>query len=234
MSVDQPEQTTGSPVAPGGGGVAVVGDGYPVQFQAEQQLPRNKGLALLRCFYVPFVDIAAILAILPHVIVLGILEIGVLVTWIISWFTVLFTGQIPRGLFDFEVGVLRWAYRLQAWIFLLTDEYPPFNFDEDAHPVRFSVEYPEAGIPRWRGIPFLSAIMAIPVLIVADVVLLVSWLMMILPPIIPGLIPLFALFSNTGVPEGIYSFVRGGVKLGARAQAYALMLVNPYPPFDIS
>jgi hypothetical protein len=182
---------------------------------------------------VPFVNIAAFLAILPHVVVLAVLEIGVLVTWIVSWFTVMFTGQVPRGIFDFEVGVLRWVYRLQAWIFLLTDQYPPFSFDEDAHPVKFSVAYPESGIPRWRGIPLLSAIMAIPVMIVAEVVLLVSWLMMIIPPFIPGLIPLFALFSRNGVPEGMYSFVRGGVKLGARAQAYALMLAVPYPPFDI-
>jgi hypothetical protein len=159
------------------------------------------------------------------------LEIGVLAVWIVSWFTVLFTGQIPRGMFDFQVGVLRWLYRVQTWMFLLTDDYPPFSFDENAHPVKFTAEYPPDGLPRWRGIPLLSVIMAIPVAIVAYVITLVSWLMLILPPFIPGLIPLFVLFGGR-IPDGIYGFVRGGLRLSARAQAYSLMLVRPYPTFD--
>lgn len=242
MSVDQP----GGPAVPGDPdpGVAAVDPGvapvtppaspdiYPARLDATQQLPRNKGLVLLRCFYVPFLNIVAYLALLPHVLILLVLEIGLLFTWIFSWFAVLFTGQIPRGIFDFEVGVLRWAYRLQAWVFLLTDEYPPFSFDEDASSVKFSVEYPEAGIPRWRGIPLLSAILAIPVFIVAEILLIVSWLMMILPPFIPGLIPLLALFGSNGVPEGLYNFVRGTLRLAMRGQAYALMLVRPYPTFN--
>lgn len=242
MSVDQP----GGPAAPADPdpgqaaadpGVAPVTppaspDIYPARLEATQQLPRNKGMVLLRCFYVPFLDIAAFLVLLPHALVLLVLEIGVVVTWIISWFAVLFTGQIPRGIFDFEVGVLRWLYRFQAWVFALTDQYPPFNFDEDAHPVKLSVEYPEEGIPRWRGIPLLSAILAIPVIIVADVILFICWLLMVLPPIIPGVIPLLALIGNDGIPEGLYNFVRGGLRLAMRAQAYALMLVRPYPTFN--
>jgi hypothetical protein len=243
MSVDRP----GGPAVPGdpdsgaagadpGVGTAIPPaappDTYPARFDATQQLPRNKGLVLLRCFYVPFLNVVAYLALLPHVLILLVLQIGVLVTWIVSWFTVLFTGRIPRGIFDFEVGVLRWAYRLRAWVFLLTDQYPPFGFDEGLSPVNFTVEYPEEGVPRWRGIPFLSAIMAIPVMIVAEVILIVCWLMMILPPIVPGVIPLLALFGTNGVPDGLYNFVRGGIKLSARAQAYALMLVRPYPTFN--
>lgn len=248
MSVDQPGEPyvssqpparepsptpAGDAVAPTTGAALAGPDTYPARFQASQPIPRNKGLVLLRCFYVPFLNFASFLALLPHVLILLILYIGLLVTWIISWFTVLLSGQIPRGIFDFEVGVLRWTFRLQAWQFLLTDTYPAFSFDEEAHPVRFSVEYPEGGIPRWRGIPLLSAILTIPVMIVAEIVLLVSWLLMILPPLIPGVIPLLALFGSQGVPEGMYNFVRGGIKLASRAQAYALMLVRPYPTFDM-
>jgi hypothetical protein len=198
--------------------------------EADQPPVRQRALALLRCWYVPFLNIACYLAILPHIIVLLFLELGVFVVWIISWFTVLFTGQIPRGLFDYQVGVLRWVNRVYAWVFLLTDDYPPFSFAEDAHPVKFSVEYPEAGIPRWRGIPLLSALLAIPVLIVAEVLLLVSALLLVLPPFIPGLLPLFVFFGGQ-IPDGLYNLVRGGFRLAARAQAYALMLVRPYPPF---
>ncbi|MEZ4712970.1 MAG: DUF4389 domain-containing protein [Caldilineaceae bacterium] len=65
---------------------------------------------------------------IPHYIVLAFLVLGVFFTTIIAWFAILFTGQYPRGLFDFSVGVGRWALRVSAYAFLLvTDEYPPFS-----------------------------------------------------------------------------------------------------------
>ena len=65
---------------------------------------------------------------IPHYIVLALLGmIAVLVT-IVAWFAILFTGRYPRGLFDFVVGVGRWATRVWAYAFLLvTDDYPPFS-----------------------------------------------------------------------------------------------------------
>ena len=65
---------------------------------------------------------------LPHYIVLAFLFIGVVVAVVIAWFAILFTGRYPRGLFDYVVGVGRWALRVQAYAFLLiTDRYPPFS-----------------------------------------------------------------------------------------------------------
>ena len=65
---------------------------------------------------------------IPHYIVLAFLSIGVLVVTIIAWFAILFTGNYPRGLFDFTVGVGRWWARVWAYAFLLvTDDYPPFS-----------------------------------------------------------------------------------------------------------
>ncbi len=67
---------------------------------------------------------------IPHYIVLWILHIAVCVCVIIAWFAILFTGRYPRGLFDFVVGVNRWTWRVIAYAFLLvTDDYPPFEFD---------------------------------------------------------------------------------------------------------
>jgi membrane protein YdbS with pleckstrin-like domain len=65
---------------------------------------------------------------IPHYIVLAVLAIAAVVAVVIAWFAILFTGRYPKGLFDFVVGVGRWALRVQAYAFLLvTDRYPPFT-----------------------------------------------------------------------------------------------------------
>lgn len=67
---------------------------------------------------------------IPHYIVLFFLGIGVFFVVIFGWFAVLFTGRYPRAMFDFIVGVSRWAVRVHGYAFLLvTDEYPPFSLD---------------------------------------------------------------------------------------------------------
>ena len=65
---------------------------------------------------------------IPHFIVLFFLAIAAIVCVIIAWFAIIFTGRYPRGLFDFVVGVIRWANRVTAYAFVLvTDKYPPFR-----------------------------------------------------------------------------------------------------------
>jgi len=65
---------------------------------------------------------------IPHFIALAVLAIAVIFAVVIAWFAILFTGRYPRGLFEFVVGVGRWALRAQAYAFLLvTDRYPPFS-----------------------------------------------------------------------------------------------------------
>jgi hypothetical protein len=65
---------------------------------------------------------------IPHYIVLVFLGLAAFVCVVIAWFAILFTGRYPRGLFDFVVGVARWALRVQAYALLLTtDRYPPFS-----------------------------------------------------------------------------------------------------------
>ncbi len=62
---------------------------------------------------------------------------------IISWFAVIITGAYPEGMFNYMVGVLRWTARVQAYVFLMTDVYPPFSLEDDPnYPVRVEVDYP--------------------------------------------------------------------------------------------
>jgi hypothetical protein len=66
---------------------------------------------------------------IPHLIVLALLGIAGCVVVLIAFFAVLFTGRWPTGLRDFVIGVFRWSIRVQAYLALLTDEYPPFSLD---------------------------------------------------------------------------------------------------------
>jgi hypothetical protein len=65
---------------------------------------------------------------IPHYVVLVLLAIGAVIAVVFAWFAILFTGRYPRALFDYVVGVGRWALRVEAYAFLLlTDDYPPFS-----------------------------------------------------------------------------------------------------------
>jgi hypothetical protein len=66
---------------------------------------------------------------IPQLIVVAILGIAALLVWLIALFAVLFTGRWPEGLRTFVVGYIRWVTRVEAYIGLLTDAYPPFRLD---------------------------------------------------------------------------------------------------------
>lgn len=96
------------------------GDGsYPASFSAGTfPETRNRWSVGLRLIYA-----------IPQLIVLFFLGIAWLVTVIIAWFAILFTGRYPEGLYTFGVGYMRWSLRVESYLLLMRDEYPPFSFD---------------------------------------------------------------------------------------------------------
>jgi hypothetical protein len=68
-----------------------------------------------------------ILLTIPHFIVLFFVILAWCFTTIAAWFIILFTGTYPAGLYEFGAGALRWLIRVQAYMLLLVDEYPPFS-----------------------------------------------------------------------------------------------------------
>ena len=64
---------------------------------------------------------------IPHILILSLLGLVAVLVYVIGWFAILFTGRLPRSLFDFLVGYGRWGLRVNAYILLLRDEYPPFS-----------------------------------------------------------------------------------------------------------
>ena len=97
------------------------GDGpYPVTYEVEkpEDGSRNLWAVGLRIIYA-----------IPHLIVLFFLGIAWFITAVIGWFAILFTGNYPEGLYRFAVGYLRWTVRLDSYVLLMRDEYPPFSFE---------------------------------------------------------------------------------------------------------
>ena len=92
---------------------------YPVQFNlGEFPEIRDRLSVGLRLIYA-----------IPHIIVLIFIEIAWVVTAIIGWFAILLTGSYPEGLYRFAVGYLRWSLRVEAYVLLVQDKYPPFSLE---------------------------------------------------------------------------------------------------------
>ena len=97
---------------------------YPANVLAEYPESSSRILAFLGFFFW-----IKLIALIPHFIVLYFLGIiSPLMTWIV-YLLVTFTGKYPRGLFDFQVGVIRWNVRVNCWFIGLTDKYSPFSLE---------------------------------------------------------------------------------------------------------
>jgi hypothetical protein len=70
-----------------------------------------------------------LILVIPHAIVLFFIGIAWAVTAVIAWFAILFTGNYPESLYRFGIGYLRWSLRVEAYVLLMHDPYPPFSVD---------------------------------------------------------------------------------------------------------
>ena len=155
---------------------------------------------------------------IPHLIVLYVLSIASEVVALICWFAALFTGRLPSGLADFQLGYLRWLTRFSAYLFLLTDVYPPFELAEADYPVQLRAQ---PG-PLNRLAVLFRIILVIPAAIVSAVlayglsflVMLVTWLIVLI---------------SGRMPRSLHEALAATVRYHIRVTGYFLMLTARYP-----
>jgi Domain of unknown function (DUF4389) len=214
------------------GVVAVPGATYPAVLAARLDEPLSRWLWLVKW-----------LLLIPHLIVLAFLWIAFVVLTFVAWIAILITGRYPRGIFDFNLGVLRWSWRVSYYSYaaLGTDRYPPFSLErEPDYPATLDVAYP-GELSRLHTL--VKWVLAIPQLVIAGIFVgggaafsigdvgpwhfgapsgLISFLVLV-----AGV----ALLFTGRYPRGLYDFVLGLNRWVLRVVAYAALMTDEYPPF---
>jgi Domain of unknown function (DUF4389) len=181
---------------------------------------------------------------IPHFVVLAFLWLAFAVLWVIALVAILFTGRYPRSIFDFNVGVLRWTWRVVYYTYggLGTDQYPPFTLEERAdYPAHLEVTYPDH---LSRGLVVVKWwLLAIPQYLVLALVVGGGWYAASADHAargwnggLIGLLVLVAavvlLFTGT-YPRSIFDLVVGLNRWALRVAAYVSLMTDVYPPFRL-
>jgi hypothetical protein len=201
-------------------------DSYPVRLEGEPTEPLSRWLWLVKW-----------LLLIPHYICLLLLFVTLVLTTIAAIFMLLFTGRYPRGLFDWNVGILRWTWRVAFYGYsaLGTDRYPPFTMGEAPdYPARLEIDYPEQ---QRRGLPLIGWwLIGIPQYVIAGLLSgggvgwgrygggVVGVLVLVMG--------LLLLFKNR-YPRDVFDVMMGFNRWVVRVGVYALLMTPHYPPFRL-
>ncbi len=209
---------------------------YPVHVNAAVDPKSSRWLWLVKWILV-----------IPHYVVLAFLWIGFMIGSVIAFFAILFTGRYPRAIFDYNVGVMRWSWRVTYYAYgaLGTDRYPPFTLKEvEDYPAHLSVDYPER---LSRGLVLVKWwLLAIPQYIIVGVFVgggawavnrSDNWQWNLGGS--GGLVGILVIISAvilafTGAyPRSLYDLILGMNRWALRVAGYAALMTDVYPPFRL-
>ncbi|MFB4267938.1 DUF4389 domain-containing protein [Nonomuraea sp. GTA35] len=207
---------------------------YPIQVHARQDHPLSRWLWLMKW-----------LLIAPHVLILIPLWIAFCLLSLVALVAIVITGRYPRSIFDFNVGVLRWSWRVGYYAYnaLGTDRYPPFALREiPSYPAGLNLEYP---VRLHRGLVLVKWLLAVPHLVIVGILFSGSaWIgwqasgeawswggggLVALLVLIAGL----TLTITGRYPRPLFDLVLGLNRWGLRVAGYAALMTDRYPPFRL-
>jgi len=198
---------------------------YPLRIEGRLDEPVSRWLWLVKW-----------LLLIPHYIVLWFLFAATFLLTAVAFFAILFTGRYPRAIFDFNVAVVRWAWRVAFYGYsaLGTDRYPPFSFEAEAdYPATLEVPYPER---LSRGLVLVKWwLLAIPQFVIVSVLVGGA----VVGVRFGGLIAILTFIAAVAVlftaryPRGIFDFVMGLNRWVFRVLVYVLLMRDEYPPFRL-
>jgi hypothetical protein len=185
---------------------------YPVHFDVAHQERYSRLSTFFR-----------LILVIPHVIVLALWGIAAGIVVFLSWFAVLFTGRYPRGLFDFVTAYISYSRRVNCYIYLLTDRFPPFGGGSsgDGYPVQVSVDFPER---LSRLTTFFRLILAIPAYLVLYVLQLLGRLL--------AFFAWFVIVFIGRLPKGLFEVMELPQRYQLRVTAYLSLVTDAYPWFQ--
>jgi hypothetical protein len=183
------------------------------------------------------------LLLIPHYVVLAVLWVAFVAMTVVGYVAVLFTGRYPRGIFDFNVGVLRWSWRVGYYGYqvLGTDRYPPFTLAQDPdYPADLYIDYPDR-IPRHQ--PLVAWLLALPHAVLLGAIAGStwqvydngSWVAQARVSLVGAAVLIAGVsLAVTGEhPRGLYNLLTGVARWSLRVAAYVALLTGRYPPFRL-
>ncbi len=185
---------------------------YPVAFQADYREQASRLTTFFR-----------LLLAIPWMLVSIIWGLLALIGVIVGWFAIVFTGRYPPFAYDWVGQYLRFSTRVNGWIWLLTDEFPPFDGGEHPeYPIRLAIPAPLDPYSRWKTA--LRIILLIPVLILA-------YLFGLLIEIV-GILAWIVIVVTGKFPKGLWDVQKMGVAYVQLASVYHLLVTESYPPIS--
>jgi len=183
---------------------------YPVTYEADYQPEQNRATTFFR-----------IILAIPWFIVALVYYIAVAITHFIAWVAIIILGRYPEGLYNFNSGMVRFFVRTSAWVYLQTDEWPPFGIADDPnYPIR--VNFAPRAEHQSRLKAFFRIILALPLLVVSYAVsyahmwiAVIAWLTIVFRGYLPEQLNTAMTFCN--------SFY-------ARLYGYIVLVTDDYPP----
>jgi hypothetical protein len=179
---------------------------HPITLEVNDDLRRNRLTVFFR-----------LLLAIPHFVVMAVWGLAVWVVALVAWIVTLIAGRMPDGLHNFQAAYLVYQNRVNAYVYLVADPFPPFG-SGGTYPVELAVAGPEK---QNRLTVFFRFLLAIPALILANVLLTLAQVL--------AFVGWFVALFTGKLPQGMRDLSAFCLRYYDQTMGYLLLLTQRYP-----